>query len=284
MIEGRPSHTAFQVAAARAAHLRFDPAPHVLEDRLAEQLLDDEGRAIIDSYGDDAPWILLENRLFLPLRARYVEDRLAAAYARGVRQLVVLGAGLDSFAWRCPDTLSALHIFEVDHPSTQSWKHARLEALGWSIPESTRLVPCDFEHQTALQALAATDFDPDAPAIVSWMGGVCYLERATADAAMRELAEGLAPESEVVFDTMLPWERLPERYQALREEMTRYLKGAGEPHINRYAPEDLVAALLAAGFSEAEIVARETLLHDYVQPAGADLPVSDRFFLAVARR
>jgi methyltransferase (TIGR00027 family) len=117
MIEDRPSETALEVAAARAAHLRFDPDPHLLEDVHAESLLDEEGRALIPRYGDDGPWILKENRLFLPLRARFAEDRLAEAHARGCRQLVILGAGLDSFAWRQPEGLADLRIYEVDHPA-----------------------------------------------------------------------------------------------------------------------------------------------------------------------
>ena len=74
MIEGRPSNTAFQVAAARAAHLRFDAPPYILEDTCAEALLDDEGQAMIPGYDHDGPWIMQENRLFLVTRARLVED------------------------------------------------------------------------------------------------------------------------------------------------------------------------------------------------------------------
>ena len=81
MIEGRPSETAIQVAAAREAHRRFDEGPPLLDDVHAEALLDDDGLALIETYGDAAPWILRENRIFLPLRARLVEDRLAEAYA-----------------------------------------------------------------------------------------------------------------------------------------------------------------------------------------------------------
>ena len=102
MNEGEPSHTALQVAACRAAHLRFDPPPHLLEDRVAEKLLGSEAEVLIAAYGDGAPWILLENRLFLPFRARYAEDLVAQSHRDGVRQLIVLGAGLDSFALRCP--------------------------------------------------------------------------------------------------------------------------------------------------------------------------------------
>jgi len=285
VIEGRPSTTAFQVAAARAAHLRFDPAPHILEDRLAESLLDDEGRAMIDLYANGGPWILLENRLFLSLRARFAEDRFTRLYAQGLRQLVILGAGLDTFAWRRPDALEGIRIYEVDHPSTQSWKRARLEELGWPIPADTRLVPCDFERQTASEVLRDAGFDPTRPALVSWMGVLYYLTPPAARSALQDLATLLSTGSEVVFDGMLPWEALPERYHVLRDEMAAYLKDAGEPQINRHTPDALVEALHEAGFGEAEVIARESLVREYVDPSGAHaLPYPDRFLLAVARR
>ena len=175
MIEGRPSETALHVAAARAAHLRFDPAPHLLDDVHAENFLDEDGRTLIASYSDEGPWILIENRRFLPLRARWVEDRLAAAHARGVRQFVILGAGLDWFAFRQPAELTGLRIFEIDHPSTQRWKLDRLESIGLAPPENVRFVACDFEKTSVPEALAETDFDPNLPAVVSWMGVVYYL-------------------------------------------------------------------------------------------------------------
>lgn len=284
MLEGRPSNTAFQVAAARAAHLKYDPAPHLLEDIHAEAMLDDESRSMIEGYGDEAPWILLENRLFLPLRARFVEDRLVEAYARGIRQFVILGAGLDSFAWRQPEGLPDLRVFEVDHPDTQRWKANRLESLGWPVPTNTRLVECDFEHSMASEALSRTDFDPSAPAVVSWMGVVYYLERPTANRAMADLAGLLAEGSEVVFDAMLPWDALPPRYHEIREAMAKYLKGAGEPQINRYLPDEILSAVEESGFTQATHAKIDELLSTYVTPAGTHLPLSERFMLVVATR
>ena len=135
MIEGRPSETALHTAAARAAHRLLDPEPHILEDLRAAELLGSDGAALIETYHDDGPWVLLENRIFIPLRARYVEDRLREADRNGARQYVVLGAGLDSFAFRQPAELGELTIFEVDHPSTQNWKMDRIDSLVWSVPE-----------------------------------------------------------------------------------------------------------------------------------------------------
>src|SRR5262245_66163698 len=86
---GEPSRTALIVAGARAAHLRFDPPPHLLEDRLAEPLLGAEAEALIGMHADGAPWILVENRLFLPFRGRFGEELVAERYADGAPQLVL---------------------------------------------------------------------------------------------------------------------------------------------------------------------------------------------------
>lgn len=284
MIEGQPSDTALQVAASRAAHLRFDPPPHLLEDTQAEALLGPELASLIEGSSNEAPWILIENRLFIPLRARYAEDRLAAAYARGVRQLVLLGAGLDSFVWRQPARLEGLRTFEVDHPSTQAWKRARIQSLGWTLPPSARFVPCDFEKQSVTDALADSDFDPERPALVSWMGVTYYLERATTEGALRELCGLLAAGSEVVFDVMRPWEELPERYAEVRARMLEYLKGAGEPQINRYRAEEILAAIREAGFDEGHVESRVSLEARYLASLETDIPLSERFHLVTAQK
>ena len=284
MIEGQPSDTALQVAASRAAHLRYDPPPHLLEDRQAEALLGPERASLIEASSNEAPWILVENRLFIPLRARFAEDRLAEAHTRGVRQLILLGAGLDSFVWRQPAELAGLRIYEIDHPSTQAWKRARIEALGWSLPPTARLVPCDFESQSLTQALATSDFDRTRPALVSWMGVTYYLERATADGALRELCALLAPDSEVVFDVMRPWDELPERYAEVRARMLEYLKGAGEPQVNRYRAEEILDALHRAGFRDGCVEPRAALESRYLAALETAIPLSERFHLVTARK
>ena len=159
MIEGRPSETALHTAAARAAHRLLDPEPHLLEDVRAAELLGADGEALIETYRDDGLWVLVENRIFIPLRARYVEDRLRVAYLNGARQYVVLGAGLDSFTFRQPAQLGELEIFEVDHPSTQDWKTARIDSLGWSVPDNVQFVPCDFETTSVSGALRDAGFN-----------------------------------------------------------------------------------------------------------------------------
>ncbi|MFO0691583.1 MAG: class I SAM-dependent methyltransferase [Myxococcota bacterium] len=284
MNAGEPSHTAIQVAASRAAHLRFDPPPHLLEDRIAEQLLGEDAERLIASYGRGAPWILLENRLFLPFRGRFGEERIAEAHAAGVRQLVILGAGLDSFAFRRPATLAGLRVFEVDHPATQGWKRARLAASGIREPVDLEFVECDFEATSVSAALRASSFRPGEPAIVSWMGVVYYLARETVERALEELAGLLAPGSAVVLDYQFPLEDLPQRYRDVFAQQSAYLQRAGEPQVNRYRPEELRQAILAAGFARAELPTREELRRRYFEPLGSSIPMSERFGMAIAWR
>ena len=284
MIEGRPSDTALHTAAARAAHRLFDPEPHLLEDVKAAELLGADGAALIESYRDGGPWVLGENRIFIPLRARYAEDRLREAYLNGARQYVVLGAGLDSFTFRQPALLGELEIFEVDHPSTQDWKTARIDSLGWSVPDNVQFVPCNFETTSVSGALRDAGFNPALRTVVSWMGVVYYLDKQTVATSLADLGTILADESEVVMDYMRPWHELSTRYLELRETMASYLKGMGEPHVNRYARDEMVRVITDAGFSHALTVNRQELYDRYLEPLKTKIPLSERFGLAVATK
>jgi methyltransferase (TIGR00027 family) len=284
MIDGKPSHTAIYVAATRAAHLRFDPAPHLLLDDLAEPLLGSDYEAMISGIGPDAHWVLLENRLFVPLRARWVEDRLHAAYAAGVRQYVILGAGLDSFAFRQPQEFDDLRIIEIDHPSTQQWKLGRVQTLGWSIPENVSFAECNFENTAVSVAMKSAGFDPSEPALVSWMGVIYYLERGTARDALADLNSVFEAGGEVLLDYLHPYEDLSPRYLELQQTSGEYLKRIGEPHVNKLHPGDLEQDILAAGFSRAILETRDGLAQRYLADLSPTIPLSERFGLAVAVR
>ena len=283
MEEGKPSWTAMQVAACRAAHLRFDPAPHWLEDRFAEPLLGADAEALIGLYANGGHWILQENRLFLPFRGRVAEDLVAEAHRAGVRQLVVLGAGLDSFALRRPGALSELRVFEVDHPATQRWKRQRLAQLGIAVPADLTFVECDFATTSVSAALRSAPFRADAPAVVTWMGVVYYLDGQTVRRALADLGALLAPGSAVVLDYQLPLDVLPQRYRDVHAQQSQHLKQAGEPQLTRYLPDALRAELLAAGFARADLPAREELCARYAAYAAA-VPSAERFGLAMAWR
>ncbi|MAG33139.1 MAG: SAM-dependent methyltransferase [Deltaproteobacteria bacterium] len=284
MIAGKPSETALHTAAARAAHHRFDPEPHLLEDTAAADLLGPGAEGLMKLYQDDGPWVLVENRIFVPLRTRYVEDRLHIAHREGARQYVVLGAGLDSFAFRQPMALQDIEVFEIDHPSTQSWKMARIEELGWIVPENVHFIECDFEKGPVSVALRETEFDPSVRSVLCWMGVVYYLTKETVANTLADLATLLADGSEVVLDYMRPWEELSPRYLELRDTMAKYLDGAGEPQISRYRRDELLRVIHDAGYAHAHTEDRQSLFERYIRPIHSAVPLSERFGLAVATR
>lgn len=273
-----------QVAACRAAHLRHDPPPHLLDDHFAESLLGKDAEGLIGLYADGGHWILQENRLFIPFRARYAEDLVAAAYRSGVRQLVVLGAGLDTFGLRRPASLPELRVIEVDHPATQRWKRERLAEIGLPLPDFLSFVECDFETTSVTSALHSTAFRAEQPAVVTWMGVVYYLAKETVSRALVELAGLLAPGSAVVLDYQFPLEGLAQRYRDLHGPMSTVLKQFGEPQVNRYLPDEIRDELLGAGFARADLPARSELYARYFKPLASPIPMSERFGVAVGWR
>lgn len=180
-------------------------------------------------------------------RARYAEDRLSDALARGVRQYVILGAGLDTFAFRRPEILNRLRVFEVDHPSTQSGKRRRLFELGWKEPNELRFVPVDLAKESLGTALTRSGFDSRVPAFFSWLGVTFYLKRDTVLATMRSIADIAPAGSELVFDYFETDAFVPEK-QALRVHFTiREGERVGEPLTGGFNPATLAADLVSAG-------------------------------------
>src|SRR5580698_7847011 len=158
MRDTRASTTAMRVAMRRAAHQIFDD-PKVFDDSVALAIVGPEGVAQLKTAGKQHSSIARYLRAFMAVRSRYAEDHLARAIARGASQYVVLGAGLDTFAYRNPYVGTALRVFEVDHPATQEWKRARLAEAGIAIPESVTHAPVNFEHQTLAEGLHQAGFD-----------------------------------------------------------------------------------------------------------------------------
>lgn len=250
MIEGRRSGTAERVAMRRAAHQRWDE-PVIFVDPLAWTILSDEARkrihAGIEEENQNA-WAR-GLRAFVALRSRFAEEEIGRAVTRGVRQAVVLGAGLDTFAYRNPHP--ELQVVEVDHPATQAWKRERLREGGIAVPESVRYAPVDFERDTLAHGLEAAGFQADQPAFFSWLGVVPYLTREAAFATLRFIA-GLPPGSGVVFDYAVPRELLSEHEQMAFDRLRERVARAGEPFRLFFEPERLTQDLLGMGFAAVE--------------------------------
>jgi methyltransferase (TIGR00027 family) len=141
-------------------------------------------------------------RAYLVVWSRYIEDELGKALERGVSEYVILGAGLDSFAFRRQDIENKLRVFEVDHPATQNWKKIRLRELDINQPCNLTFVPVDFEKQRLIDELQVAGFQLDIPVFFSMLGVAHYLSQAAVFQILNEVAN-MAPGSEIIFDYML---------------------------------------------------------------------------------
>ncbi|HEY1810603.1 MAG TPA: class I SAM-dependent methyltransferase [Acidobacteriaceae bacterium] len=250
MIQDRRSGTAERVAMRRAAHQLWDE-PVIFPDPLAWAILSDEARERIRTGIEEEngnPWAR-GLRAFIAVRSRFAEEEIAKAAERGVRQAVILGAGLDTFGYRNPH--AELQVFEVDHPATQAWKQERLRNGEIGIPESVRFAPVDFERDTLAHGLAAAGFREDEPAFFSWLGVVPYLSREAAFGTLGFIAT-LPPKSGVVFDYAIPRERMSEQEQLAFDRLAERVARAGEPFRLLLDPEQLAHDLLEMGFTAVE--------------------------------
>jgi methyltransferase (TIGR00027 family) len=170
---GKPSQTALATAFHRAAHQVVEQG-RIFADPLALRILGADAPTIARQAGENPSGRRM--RLFIAVRTRFAEDALAAAFEGSVRQLVVLGAGLDTYAYRHPFG-DRLPVFEVDHPATQAGKRQRLRDAAIPLPSSLTFVPVDFEHEALAERLAMAGFDRTQQTFFFWLGVVPYLNR-----------------------------------------------------------------------------------------------------------
>jgi methyltransferase (TIGR00027 family) len=202
-------------------------------------------------------------RASIVARARFIEDLVVEKAARGVRQYVILGAGLDTFAQRRPEVASRLHVFEVDQPNPQAWKRQRLIELGFGIPEWLRLVPMHFEASDPLwQRLVAVGFDADQPAVVASTGVSMYLSRDAIMTMLREVA-ALAPGSTFAMTFLLPLELADPEVRPALQMAEKGARASGTPFISFFRPTEMLALAREAGFRVVEHVSAATLAERY---------------------
>jgi methyltransferase (TIGR00027 family) len=243
----KSSRTALGVALRRAVHQLHD-SPLVFDDPVAAPILratyGERLQATAEARDERFSRAM---RAFLVARSRYAEDRLNEAVAAGVSQYVLLGAGLDTFAYRNPHP--QLRVFEVDHPATQQWKRELLATSGVAIPASLRYAPVDFEVQTLAPQLEAAGFEAQAPAFFAWLGVVPYLTLGAFRATLGFIAARPAG-SGVMFDYGQPRKVLPLVDRLARDELSARVKSAGEAFQLFFTPADVAREL--AGFTRLE--------------------------------
>ncbi|MFI6046834.1 class I SAM-dependent methyltransferase [Nocardia sp. NPDC051321] len=282
---GKPSRTAFATASARAYH-QIAPEPRVFTDPLAvpitgvtAQELAEKAIAATASEPSEEIAFYRVRRLFMASRSRFAEETVADAVSDGARQVVILGAGLDTFAYRNPDP--ALRVFEVDHPATQAWKRQLLAKAAIPVPDSMTFAPIDFESETLATGLASAGFTRDQPAVFVWLGVVMYLTGDAIRSTLRYMAEQATP-VRLALDYVPPAaDAAPEHHAQLRARADR-LAALGEPILSHFSPAELAAELRAAGFDDVEDLSASDLIASYVGRAELG-PDPERLHARVAR-
>lgn len=262
MKSGEPSWTAIASAASRAAHLALHPGPKIHVDDYALRLVGLPGadalRQALEGAGMPA---LRRTAAYFALRHCFSEERLLAAVERGVGQVVLLGAGLDSLALRDPELAARVQLYEVDHPDTQRWKRERIADLGLAEPAVT-YVPVDFEHQDLGNELSAASLDFEQPIFYSWLGVTQYIDKNASFETLALIAKSQNG-SELVFDFVLADESLSEDEQPVNRAYADASERLGEPWISQFIPEELEVELFHLGFGTIERLTPEVAKERY---------------------
>ena len=240
------SRTAIGAAGHRAAHQVLERG-RIFADPLALRILgEDAERALAEAAENPSRRGL---RLRIAVRSRVAEDAAHRAISEGVRQIVVLGAGLDTFAYRLKAE-TGLRVFEVDHPATQAEKRRRLAAAEIAAPAHLTYAPCDFEGAELSDALTSAGFDPGRRSFFLWLGVVPYLTQAAVFATLGFIAK-LPGGAEVAFDYPNPIESVgdPEARKAFQALADR-VAALGETLQTFFVTPDLHEKLRALGFTK----------------------------------
>ena len=247
MQPGQPSRTALGAARLRAAHQLIDGAA-ILADPLALRILGSDHETSLRHAQAHPSGPRL--RWFLAARSRIAEDALAIAAGNGARQLVVLGAGLDTLAYRTP-LAECLRIYEIDHPATQAWKRQLLAAASIPLPKTLNFVAVDFERETLADALGVAGFDPAQRSFFSWLGVVPYLTERSVFSTLAYIA-GLPGGAEVVFDYANPAGSVASDGRAAHQALAAHVAAAGETFQSYFETSRLCTELTALGFNRVD--------------------------------
>ena len=284
MKDDQASFTALMVAYMRAYHSTHE-TPKIFDDFSAYDLIPEEKRSLIEQYL--TPWVkqvndsegtelcfnqkmisefLIQGINNVTSRARYAEDNLEKAIQQGVKQYVILGAGMDTFAFRRPEMLEKLEVFEVDHPATQEFKLHRLAELGWKHPAKLHFIPIDFTKESLVTALTSSSFyDPDVKSFFSWLGVINFLSRDEAFATLRSITEIAPTGSRIVFDYLDTDAFIPEKMSPQMREFKDFLLKIDEPIITGFNPATLAEEFACLGFQLHENLSPDDINGCYLQ-------------------
>lgn len=254
-----PEHTAVRVSLWRALHAKLDQHPLVLEDTLGEKIINEENW---ESRPDMHPMGTRKVRASIVGRARFIEDLLKIEIENGIKQFVILGAGIDTFAFRHPEYENVLTIFEVDQPGPQAWKINRLNEMGLKIPTNLNFIPVDFESESWVSKLKASQFDFSLPTMIVSTGVTMYLSR-EANIATLKMLNHFSPGSVFATTFMLPVEELPEEDRALLEFSMKKAAESGTPFISLFSTASILQLAKDAGLKNVSTVHSNEIIDRY---------------------
>ncbi len=270
-----PSQTAQVAAMCRAVHAIRGAEPRLLADNLARPLLGfPDDQSLLDHF-DAQPLSRFPGiDIVFALRSRYAEDELAAALHHGTTQYVILGAGLDTFAYRRPDLLERLDVFEVDHPGSQEWKRRRIAELELVDPPRLRQVAVDFEHDVLSNRLEAAGFDRHRPVFASLLGVSQYLTKAALSHTLRDIAALSDAGCTLVMEYIPPFSLLDEAERIPLQHATAGYAAIGEPWQTFLTDSEMAGLLNENGFKHVAPLDRPNLEARYLasRPAGTIMP------------
>ena len=300
-MNNKASITAMMSAFGRAFHAENEEHP-VFADHLAKNLMTEEEYAAVQGYilggaqffepeidpAEQTPKELLRKLINThiapsPLcRAAYAEKALKTAILTGTKQYVILGAGMDTFAFREPAFLSKYRVFEVDHPLTQADKRERIARAGWTVPDNLAFVPTDFTKGSLAERLIAAGFDPSAKSFFSWLGVTYYLSAEAIDTMLSALSSLCADGSTLVFD--YPDENFFDAPEKRVQNTIMMAKEGGEPMQSAFSYSELEKLLETHGFLIYELLTPDDIQRDVIDRAGADLKAFEHVNYCLAVR
>lgn len=283
MDEKQVSGTALMSAYIRGYHAMHD-APLIFDDFLAHRLLTEQERTILEQHLSkyiqaidpakaascpDHTTALAWSMQFMAgnflSRARYAEDSLEEAIKSGIQQYVILGAGMDTFAYRYPEMLEHLQVFEVDHPSTQAFKRNRIADLGWKESAKLQFVPIDFTKESLAIALTRSSYNPQAPSFFSWLGVTHYLPHEAVFATLRSIVDIAPVGSIVVFDYYDTDAFVPEKAAKRVQVILKSTRQIGEPVNSGFDPTTIASNLSGLGLRLVENLDPSDIQRRYFQ-------------------
>ncbi len=287
LAKGKASRTARMTAAMRARHAMGGKHPRVFDDRFARLFLDGSSLAMaIPTPMSD--WLF--GRALGPIRAlegevlarsRYVEEALVPMLAKGLDQVIILGAGFDTTALTHAN--SGAQFFEVDHPATQAEKQAILNRHA-NVDHAITFVPVDFAQDNLANALITAGFDPKRPALISWLGVVMYLDQSVTVATLKLLRTILAPGSIILFDAYPRTEEISADEQLLFSSARAFTAASGEPMIGLFNSPAFAEAIEGTGWRIADVMKGDAMRDRWFggQPRIIQPPKSVLFYTLVS--